>query len=218
MPTRSHLYYKSIPTKPMSAKPVSTNIAPQELTVKPQERARIKNQKPMCIWFTGLSGSGKTTLANAIDEELHKRSFHTALLDGDNIRHGLSSDLGFSPEDRTENLRRVAEVCKLMVDSGLIVIAAFISPLEKERAFARSLFSDWQFIEIYMSTSLAVCEARDTKGLYQKARQGVLKDFTGIDGVYEVPKSPELRIDSDEEVLGLSLSRVIDVINGGIQI
>jgi adenylyl-sulfate kinase len=200
----------------MSAKPVSTNIAHQELTVKPQERARIKNQKPMCIWFTGLSGSGKTTLANALDEELHKRGFHTALLDGDNIRHGLSSDLGFSPEDRTENLRRVAEVCKLMVDSGLIVIAAFISPLERERAFARSLFADAQFFEVYMSTSLAVCEARDTKGLYQKARQGVLKDFTGIDGVYEVPPNPDIKVNGESEALSQSLNEVMDAINRSI--
>ena len=146
--------------------------------------------------MSGLSGSGKSTLANALEQKLNKMGKHTYILDGDNLRHGLNSDLGFTEIDRNENVRRAAETAKLMVDAGLIVIVGLISPFKKERDWARSIFKPNQFKEIYISTSLKECERRDVKGLYQKARQGTVKDFTGIDSPYEEPKSPEILVDT----------------------
>ena len=146
------------------------------------------------IWFTGLSGAGKSTIANALEKRLHVEGKHTCLLDGDNIRHGLSCDLGFSEADRVENIRRVAEVSHLMVDAGLIVLVSFISPFRSERRMARSLFADGEFIEVYVDTPLEECERRDTKGLYAKACNGLLKNFTGIDSPYERPEFPEIRL------------------------
>ncbi len=146
------------------------------------------------LWFTGLSGAGKSTIANALEKHLHVEGKHTCLLDGDNIRHGLSCDLGFSEADRVENIRRVAEVSHLMVDAGLIVLVSFISPFRSERRMARSLFADGEFIEVFVDTPLEECERRDTKGLYAKARNGLLKNFTGIDSPYERPEFPEIRL------------------------
>lgn len=160
------------------------------------DRATLKNQTPVCIWLTGLSGSGKSTLANLLEARLFLEGKHTYLLDGDCVRLGLSRDLAFTEMDRMENVRRVAEVAKLMVDAGLMVIVSMISPLQAGREFARSLFVAGEFIEVFVDAPLAVCEARDVKGLYAKARQGRLADFTGIGSLYESPCSPEIRLDS----------------------
>jgi len=170
------------------------NTFEQKIDITKVDRSKLKNQKPCVLWFTGLSGAGKSTIANALDKKLHEMGMHTYLLDGDNVRHGLSKDLGFTDEDRIENLRRVAEVSKLMVDAGLIVISAFISPFKSERQMARDLFSDGEFLEVFIDTPLEVAEQRDVKGLYKKARAGELKNFTGIDSPYEQPKSPELSL------------------------
>ncbi len=168
------------------------NVHWQAMTVNKESRARQKGQKPCCLWFTGLSGSGKSTIANVLENKLHIGGQHTYLLDGDNVRHGLNRDLGFSDEDRTENIRRVAEAAKLMVDAGLIVMVSFISPFKADRRLARSLFDDNEFIEIFVDTPLEECEARDIKGLYAKARAGEIKNFTGIDSAYEVPETAEI--------------------------
>lgn len=159
-------------------------------------RSYIKGQRPCVVWLTGLSGAGKSTIANLLDRQLVDMGRHTYMLDGDNVRCGLCRDLGFSEADRAENIRRVAEVAKLMVDAGLIVIAAFISPFRADRAAARSLLTDGEFIEVHISTPIEVAERRDPKGLYAKARQGELKNFTGIDSPYEAPMAAELVIDT----------------------
>jgi bifunctional enzyme CysN/CysC len=174
----------------------SQNVRWQVLSVDKHERAVQLHQKPTVLWLTGLPGAGKSTLANLIEVELHRRGHLTYLLDGDNVRHGLNVDLGFTPSDRAENIRRVAEVAHLMVDAGLIVIVSFISPFRTERQMARSLFETGEFLEIYIDTPLAVAEERDPKGLYQKARRGELINFTGIDSPYEPPEAPELRVDT----------------------
>ena len=170
------------------------NIVWQEISISKTQRASIKGQKPCVLWFTGLSGSGKSTLANAIEKELFKRGFHTYLLDGDNVRHGLNKDLGFDRNSREENIRRIAEVCKLFVDSGLIVLSAFVSPFIQDRQNVRNLLWQGEFIEIFMDTPLEVCEKRDIKGLYKKARNGEIKDFTGISSPYEKPLNAEIHI------------------------
>ena len=151
-------------------------------------------QTPGCVWFTGLSGSGKSTIANLVEKRLHAAGRHTYILDGDNMRHGLNRDLGFTQADRVENIRRVAEVAKLMVDAGLIVLVSFISPFRAERRLARALFGDGEFIEVFVETPLEECERRDPKGLYAKARHGLLSNFTGIDSPYERPESPEIHL------------------------
>ena len=171
-------------------------------------RAEDKNQKPLCLWLTGLSGSGKSTLANAIEKKLNNLRKHTYILDGDNLRHGLNSDLDFSRSDRIENVRRTAEVAKLMVDAGLIVIAGLISPYKNERSWVRSIFKKDQFYEIYISTSLSECERRDTKGFYQKARAGQIKNFTGISSPYEAPSDPDVSIDT----INISIESCVDII------
>jgi len=177
------------------------NIKFQHFALTQTERAKIKQQTPMCLWMTGLSGAGKSTLANALEQELNKKGKHTYILDGDNLRHGLNSDLGFSEADRNENVRRTAETAKLMIDAGLIAIVGLISPFKKERDWARSLFKDNQFKEIFISTSLEACEHRDTKGLYEKARRGEVKDFTGIDSLYESPDNPDIIIDTENKTV-----------------
>ena len=173
----------------------ATNIHRQALSVDKAARARLKGQKPVCLWFTGLSGSGKSTLATMIDKQLHARGKHTYTLDGDNVRHGLNRDLGFTDADRVENIRRVAEVTKLFVDAGLIALVSFISPFRAERALARKLLPAGEFLEVFVDTPIAVCESRDPKGLYKKARAGQLKNFTGIDSPYEPPETAELHLD-----------------------
>ena len=172
------------------------NIHWQHLEVNKAARARAKHQAPKCLWFTGLSGSGKSTIANLVEKKLLASGHHTYILDGDNIRHGLNKDLGFTDEDRVENIRRVAEVAKLMVDAGLIVLVSFISPFRAERRMARSLFDEGEFMEIHVNTPLEVAEARDAKGLYAKARAGELKNFTGIDSPYEPPENPNVVLDT----------------------
>jgi len=176
----------------------ASNIHWQALELNKAARAAQKQQTPCCIWFTGLSGSGKSTIANLLEKRLHAVNKHTYLLDGDNVRHGLNRDLGFTEADRVENIRRVAEVAKLMVDAGLIVLVSFISPFRGERRMARDLFAEGEFVEVFVDTPIEECERRDVKGLYAKARRGELKNFTGIDSPYEAPESPEIHLNSAE--------------------
>jgi bifunctional enzyme CysN/CysC len=174
------------------------NVHRQATDISRADHAALKNQVPRVLWFTGLSGAGKSTIANAVEKRLHLMNRHTFLLDGDNIRHGLNRDLGFTEADRIENIRRVGEVSRLMVDAGLIVLTAFISPFRAERELVRAMFPDGEFIEIHVDTPLAVAEARDVKGLYKKARRGEIKNFTGIDSPYEPPENPEIRVNTSE--------------------
>jgi bifunctional enzyme CysN/CysC len=174
----------------------STDIVWHRMEVDKTARSLLKGQKPAVLWFTGLSGSGKSTIANLVEKQLAARNRHTYLLDGDNVRHGLNKDLGFTDADRVENIRRVAEVAKLMADAGLIVLVSFISPFRAERRMARELLAPGEFLEVFVDAPLAVAEARDEKGLYKKARSGELKNFTGIDSPYEPPESPEIRVDT----------------------
>ena len=172
----------------------ASNIHWQALEIGKSARASLKGQQARCVWFTGLSGSGKSTIANLLEKRLHSEGRHTYLLDGDNVRHGLNRDLGFTEADRVENIRRVAEVARLMVDAGLIVLVSFISPFRAERRMARDLFGGSEFVEVFVDTPLEVCERRDPKGLYAKARRGELRNFTGIDSQYEPPEACELRL------------------------
>ena len=180
----------------MSNFPKATDLAWHSHLVTRAERAAQKNQRPCIIWMTGLSGAGKSTLANELECALLRMGHHSYLLDGDNVRHGLNKDLGFSPKDRVENIRRIGEVAKLFVDAGQIAITAFISPYRADRQMVRALVGPEDFIEIYVRTPLAVCEQRDPKGLYAKARAGLIKEFTGIDSPYEAPVNPELELDT----------------------
>ncbi len=193
----------------------SANIRWQRLTVDREARAEAMRQKPCVLWLTGLSGAGKSTIANRVESELHRRGHHTYLLDGDNVRHGLNRDLGFTDADRVENIRRVAEVAKLMMDAGLIVLVSFISPFRSERQMARALFNDGEFFEVYVDTPLAVAEERDPKGLYQKARRGELRHFTGIDSPYEPPENPELRVQTTSLTVGDAAEMVLGLLGQG---
>ena len=190
------------------------NLHWQVLDVDRKVRAALKGQRPRCVWFTGLSGAGKSTIANLVERGLLARGCHTYLLDGDNVRHGLNRDLGFTDEDRVENLRRVAEVAKLMTDAGLVVLVSFISPFRAERAAARALFDDGDFVEVFVDTSLAEAERRDVKGLYAKARRGELPHFTGIDSPYEAPERPDMTLDTmaatPEQLAARVIARLLD--------
>ncbi|MBK6334377.1 MAG: sulfate adenylyltransferase subunit CysN [Betaproteobacteria bacterium] len=195
----------------------SQNIHWQSVDIHKQARAASKGQRPCVLWFTGLSGSGKSTIANLVEKKLHALGKHTYLLDGDNVRHGLNKDLGFTAEDRVENIRRIAEVAALMADAGLIVLTAFISPFRSERRMARALLPEGEFIEVFVDTPLAVAEARDTKGLYKKARRGELKNFTGIDSPYEAPSAPEIVVgDADGDPDKSALRIVAELRRRGI--
>jgi bifunctional enzyme CysN/CysC len=188
----------------------SQNIHWQALDVNKKSRAGLKGQQPAVLWLTGLSGAGKSTIANMVEKQLLAQGRHTYLLDGDNVRHGLNRDLGFTDADRVENIRRVAEVSKLMADAGLIVLVSFISPFRAERRLARSLFEPGEFLEVHVDTPLAVAEQRDVKGLYKKARRGDLKNFTGIDSPYEAPENPEIYIDTTKQTSEQSADAIVD--------
>jgi adenylylsulfate kinase len=187
----------------------ATNITWHTHKIKREEREALLKQKGVLLWFTGLSGSGKSTIANEVAHRLHAMGKLAYILDGDNIRHGLNKDLGFSPEDRKENIRRISEVACLFVDAGLITITAFISPYREDRDFCRNLVGEDRFIEIYTKASIETCEKRDPKGLYKKAKAGEVKDFTGINAPYEEPENPELIIDTDKENVEESVEKVM---------
>ena len=185
------------------------NIVWHNYAITKAQRSEQKKHKPAILWFTGFSGSGKSTVANALEATLNQQGIHTYLLDGDNVRHGLCKDLGFSDEDRIENIRRVGETAKLMTDAGLLVLTAFISPFRAERDMVRNLVDDGEFIEVFIDTPLDVCESRDPKGLYRKARAGEIKHFTGIDSSYEVPHNPEIILDTSKNTLDQSVTQLI---------
>ena len=186
------------------------NLTWRTMAVGKRERVRFNSQKPCVLWLTGLSGSGKSTIADILEQKLNEMNKHTYLLDGDNIRHGLNKDLGFTDAERVENIRRIGEVAKLMVDAGLIVIVSFISPFQSDRLMARSLVNDDEFIEIFVDAPLKTCEDRDPKGLYKRARSGELINFTGIDSVYEVPQNPEIILKSDRKDPNALVDEVLD--------
>ena len=181
-------------------------------TITREKCNKLNGHKSVVIWFTGLSGSGKSTLAHSVEEELYKLRCRTFVLDGDNIRHGLSSNLTFTDDDRKENIRRIGEVAKLMMEAGIIAMTAFISPFKKDRNLVRQLLPKGDFIEIYCNASLEICEARDVKGFYKRARAGEIKNYTGIDSPYEPPNNPELVIDTERESLEESVAKVLDFI------
>lgn len=186
------------------------NTVWHEQHVSKEQRAQLKKQKPCLLWYTGLSGSGKSTVANAVDALLFARGCHSYLLDGDNVRHGLNGDLGFSDEERVENIRRISEVAKLFLDAGLIVSTAFISPFASDRALAKEKIAEGEFIEVYIDTPIAVCEQRDPKGLYKKARAGEIKDFTGIDSDYDVPVAPQIHVKTDQQSIEQCAEQIVN--------
>jgi len=191
-----------------------TNIHWQPLLISKAERAALSKQKPAIVWFTGLSGAGKSTIASIVEQRLHARGHHTMLLDGDNVRHGLNRDLGFTEADRVENIRRVGEVAKLMVESGLVVLCSFISPYRAERDMVRSLVGPEEFVEVFVDTPIADCIERDPKGLYAKAQAGQLKNFTGVDAPYEPPENPEIHLNtigqSPEQLSEIVMAALVD--------
>jgi adenylylsulfate kinase len=189
------------------------NIVKHSYSVNLDSRKKLKQHQPLLLWFTGLSGSGKSTIANCVEQELHKNSIHTYTLDGDNIRKGLNSDLSFSPEDRTENIRRIAETAHLMMDAGLVVLAAFVSPYRIDRDHIRNVVGHNNMIEIYIKTSVEECERRDVKGLYKKARKGEIKNMTGISAPYESPLHPDIQINTEEITVIEATKQIINFIN-----
>jgi len=196
---------------------MTDNLYWHESRIDRKKREILNDHKSFVIWFTGLSGAGKSTIANALEEKLHEKGIHTYLLDGDNIRKGLNSDLGFSPEARRENIRRIAEVSKLFVDSGIVVLTAFISPYKSDRNFARKLFDEGDFIEVHVDCDIKTCIQRDTKGLYKKAMAGMIDDFTGISAPYEIPEKPEIIVNTDlntvEENIAVIADRIAEKIS-----
>lgn len=191
---------------------MSKNIIPHNYQISIEDRRQSNQHNSFLLWFTGLSGSGKSTIANVVEQKLHQMGVKTFTLDGDNIRKGINKDLTFSPEDRTENIRRIAEVANLMVNAGLVTLAAFVSPYKKDRASIRSIVKDVNFVEIYINTSVEECERRDVKGLYKKARAGEIKNMTGISAPYEAPENPEIEINTEEESVDVAAQRIIDFI------
>lgn len=197
---------------------MSTNIVKQDYQISRDDRNEKNKHKSVVLWFTGLSGSGKSTLANRVESHLFSKGISTYSLDGDNIRGGLNSDLNFTPEDRHENLRRIAEVAKLFVDSGVVVLAAFISPLKKDRKEIARIIGEKDFVEIYVNTSLETCEQRDVKGLYKKARSGEIDNFTGVSAPYEAPENPEVETHSDRESIEESTEKVISYLENKLKL
>ncbi len=191
----------------------STNVVWHNATVTRKRREEQNAHKGTILWFTGLSGSGKSSLAHAVEEQLHQRGCRTFVLDGDNVRHGLSSDLGFSDEDRVENIRRISEVAKLFLEAGVIVLTAFISPFRAERVAARNVVPHGDFLEIFCDSSIEVCEARDVKGLYKRARAGEIPEFTGISSPYEPPTAPELKVATGEDPIELCVDQVFKLLS-----
>lgn len=185
------------------------NIVWHDHLIRKEMHSAQKKQKPCLLWFTGLSGAGKSTIANALERALFDVNQHTYLLDGDNVRHGLNRDLGFSDDDRIENIRRIGEASRLFVDAGLIVLSAFISPFRSDRQLVRELMEEGEFVEIYVATPISVCEKRDPKGLYKKARKGTIKHFTGIDSPYEPPENPEIEIDTAKLSVGACVDNIL---------
>lgn len=201
----------------MNIPPVSSNVVWHQATVTRQRRELQNSHRGAIIWFTGLSGSGKSTLAHAVEETLHQKGCRTFVLDGDNVRHGLCGDLGFSAEGRIENIRRVGEMAKLFMEAGVIVLTAFISPYRADRERVRGMVQHGDFIEIYCNTSIDICESRDVKGMYKKARAGLIGEFTGISSPYEVPENPELDVATGSAELDACVSRVVsEMIQRGV--
>jgi len=194
------------------------NIIPNQFSVSKNQRSQLNNHGSFLIWFTGLSGSGKSTIANALEKELHKMNIRTYLLDGDNVRKGLNSDLSFSPADRRENIRRIAEVSSLMIDGGLVVLSAFISPYKNDREFVKNTVKDENFIQIFVDTPLAVCKTRDPKGFYIKAEKGLIKNFTGISAPYETPENPDLKIDTTTTGISEAVKLIIQKIKPKLEL
>ena len=192
---------------------MTTNIVWHEHDVDKKARSEVLSQKPAVIWLTGLSGSGKSTIANLLEKKLYSENKKTYLLDGDNVRHGLCGDLGFDDKDRVENIRRISEVAKLFVDSGTIVITAFISPFKADRGYCRSLLEAGEFIEVFVDTPIEICEQRDPKGLYKKARSGDFKHFTGIDSAYEKPEAPEVHLTYVDETPEQTAERLFNMLS-----
>lgn len=186
-----------------------SNVVWHQSTVSNKDRNELLNQKPFVLWFTGLSASGKSTLANIVEQKLYKMKYNTYLLDGDNIRHGLNKDLGFNEESRVENIRRIGEVSKLFLDCGIITLTAFISPFQSDRKLVRELFDEGQFLEVFIDSSLEVCEDRDPKGMYAKARKGEIKNFTGISSPYEAPLNPEIHVINNSITLDEASDQII---------
>ena len=184
-------------------------LTPYTGRIKRKDRERMKGHKSFILWFTGLPGSGKSTLAYRVEELLYEQGIHTYVLDGDNIRMGLNKDLGFSKEDRRENIRRIGEVAKLFIDAGIVVLTAFISPYRRDREFVRNLVNNGDFIEVYVKCPLEICEQRDPKGLYKKARAGIIKNFTGIDDPYEEPENPEIVVETDKMTIDECAQKII---------
>ncbi|HLV14596.1 MAG TPA: adenylyl-sulfate kinase [Xanthomarina sp.] len=188
------------------------NITSYNYQISHQDRIKANNHNTLLLWFTGLSGSGKSTIANVVEQKLFQQGIKTYTLDGDNIRKGINKDLTFSPEDRTENIRRIAEVSNLMIDAGLVVLAAFVSPYKKDRQNIRSIVKDVNFVEVYINTSVEECERRDVKGLYKKARAGEIKNMTGISAPFEVPENPDIEIKTESESVEAAAQRIVDYI------
>ena len=185
------------------------NIIAHSYQISKKDRQASNNHNSFLMWSTGLSGSGKSTIANVVEQELHKQGIKTYTLDGDNIRKGINSDLSFAPEDRTENIRRIAEISNLMVEAGLVVLAAFVSPYKKDRENIRSIVKDVNFVEVFINTSVEECERRDVKGLYKKARAGEIKNMTGISAPYEAPENPDIEINTEKETIEQAVEKIL---------
>ncbi|MFK5878248.1 MAG: adenylyl-sulfate kinase [Flavobacteriaceae bacterium] len=190
------------------------NIIPHNYQVSVDDRRKLNQHNSFLMWFTGLSGSGKSTIANVVEQELHKKGIKTYTLDGDNIRKGINKDLTFTPEDRTENIRRISEISSLMIDAGVVVLAAFVSPYKKDRTNIKNVVKDVNFVEIYINTSVEECERRDVKGLYKKARAGEIKNMTGISSPYEAPENPAIEIKSEECTVEEAVAKIMNYIEG----